>query len=449
MKYGYFSIKLIIQAVLLALTSVLFAFSLTRDDLVITKVNIILLWVVQVAFLIYYLHKPARKLAGILNSFDTGPKTGAHIEKNRFVFGINIDRELGRITDSISSLRAQKEKEYQLYHKCIENAMTGLLAVDEAGRVLAVNRAFSWILGTGRIESLEKLNEVKKGLGDWIGSVREEKRKTITLINNGKIIKLYLTVSVFRQDNRTIRIIAIQDIGPELAVQQAETMQKFVRLMSHEILNSVTPINLMTSGLISRQREAPGCPECGFISGPQRDDTLDVLDAIRKRSRGLVNFIESFRKTYTIPEPSLQKTDIADILRQVSFLFKDQLQNQNITLEINHDRRFESLMADRKLVEQVLINLVLNSIDAVKSVKNPVIRLNARIGKEGQEIEVSDNGCGMDTETMEKLSTPFFTTREGGTGSGLFFSRHVMRLHGGDLVIMSEKGRGTSVTLKF
>ena len=448
-KSGYFSIMLTVQAALLAITPVIFAITTGNENLVITRLNIMIIWFLQVGYLIYYLHKPTRELSALFKSFSGATPLAAPPESKKEIFGIQAGKELKRITDSISSLRLQKEKEYQLYHKCIENALTGLLAIDESGKILASNKAFCSILGKDKIESLEKLNDLKEGFGDYISSVNEETRKMITLVNNGKILKIFISISVFRQDNRIIRILAVEDISNELAIQQVETMKRFVRMMSHEILNSVTPINLMAAGLIMKHREGSPCMECGNIEGFNSNEALDVLGAIKKRSKGLASFVESFKKTYSIPEPVLQETDIDDIFKQISYLFREQFTMQGIRLEVNHDQESQSLMADRKLVEQVLINLVLNSCEALKPVISPVIKLSACISNGRQVIEVRDNGHGMDTATLEKLALPFFTTREKGTGSGLFFSRQVMRLHNGDMIILSGKDRGTTVRLLF
>lgn len=440
---------LISQAALLAITPVIFAITVGNENLVITRLNIMILWIFQVGYLIYYMHKPTRELSAILKSFRENTPLAAPPESKKEIFGIQIGKELKRITDSISSLRLQKEKEYQLYHKCIENALTGLLAIDESGKILASNKAFPSILGKDKIESLENLNGLKEGLGDFISSVNAETRKMITVVNNGKILKIHLSISVFRQDGKIIRILAIHDISNEIAIQQVETMQRFVRMMSHEILNSVTPINLLAAGLIMKHRESYSGREKRDTEGLNSNETLDVLDAIKKRSRGLVAFIESFKKTYNIPEPVLQETNIDDIFKQISYLFREQLNLQGIRLEVRRDKNIQRVVADRKLLEQVLINLVLNSCEALKPVDSPVINLSAYSSNGRKVIEIHDNGHGMDTATLEKLALPFFTTREKGTGSGLFFSRQVMRLHNGDLKILSERDIGTTVRLMF
>ena len=440
---------LAVQAALLAITPVIFAITIGNENLVITRLNIMIIWFVQVGYLIWYLHKPTRELSAILKSFSGITTLTATPESKKEIFGIQVGKELTRITESISSLRIQKEKEYQLYHKCIENALTGLLAIDESGKILASNKTFFSILGKDKIESLEKLNNIKDGLGDFISSVNAETRKMITVVNNGKIMKIYLSISVFRQDGAIIRILAIQDISNEMAIHQVETMQRFVRIMSHEILNSVTPINLLAAGLIRKHREGSPCRECGCTEGLNSTEAVDALDAIKKRSKGLAAFIESFKKTYNVPEPVLQETDIEDMFRQISYLFREQLNLQGIRLEVSCDKNIQKVIADRKLVEQVLINLVLNSSDALKPVRSPVISLSTYNSNGRPVIEVHDNGHGMDAATLEKLAFPFFTTREKGSGSGLFFSRQVMRLHKGDLIILSEKDQGTTVRLLF
>ncbi len=438
-----------IQAILLALTPVLFALSLNNENLVVTRFNIVILWLFQIGFLIWYLHKPGRQLASILEIIDFSGQINSLDEKKKTVFGLKVESGFGRITESISRLRIEKEKEFHLFRNCIGSALTGLVAFDDRGRVLVVNRAFLSLLGKEKIETVERLDDLKEGLSGWIGSVNSDTQKMMTMVTGGRILKIHISVSVFRQDNRIVKVMAVQDITPDIASQELESMHRFLRMMSHEILNSVSPMSLMSSGMIRKYRETVTCGECGGATGMQKDEILGVMDTIKKRSRGLASFVEEFRKTYHIPEPVLQNIPVSDMFRQIDRLFKEQLEKQGIRLEVKHTNGDGRLTADRKLVEQVLINLVLNSADAVRNVKDPSISLEWSAANDRMEILVTDNGCGMDAKTLENLSTPFFTTREKGTGSGLFFSRQIMRLHKGELIILSEKNKGTRVKMVF
>lgn len=438
-----------VQAILLALTPALFALGLDNENLVITRFNLVILWLFQIGFLIWYLQKPGRQLASLLEIINVPGQISSLDEKKKTVFGLNVEAGLGRITESVNRLRIEKEREFHLYRNCIASALTGLVAFDDRGEVLVVNRAFLSLLGRERIESIKKIDEIKEGLSDWIVSVKSDTQKMITAVTGGKILKIYISVSVFRQDDRTVRVMALQDITPGIASQELESMHRFLRMMSHEILNSVSPMSLMSSGLIRKYREAPSCAECGGAAGMQVDEIIGVMDTIRKRSRGLASFVEDFRKTYHIPQPVLQNIPVSDIFRQVGRLLDEQLKEQGIRLEAKFERGDLQLTADRKLVEQALINLVLNSAEAVKNINEPLIFLECLAADDRTELLVTDNGCGMDIETLEKLSAPFFTTREKGTGSGLFFSRQVMRLHKGELIILSEKNKGTTVKLVF
>jgi two-component system, NtrC family, nitrogen regulation sensor histidine kinase NtrY len=441
---------IVVQAILLALTPALFALGLDNENLVITRFNLVILWLFQIGFLIWYLQKPGRQLASLLEIINVPGQISSLDEKKKTVFGLNVEAGLGRITESVNRLRIEKEREFHLYRNCIASALTGLIAFDDRGEILVVNRAFLSLLGRERIESIEKIDEIKEGLSDWIVSVKSDTQKLITVITGGKILKIYISVSVFRQDNRIVRVMALQDITPGIASQELESMHRFLRMMSHEILNSVSPMSLMSSGLIRKYREAPPCDECGGAAGMQRDEIIGVMDTIRKRSRGLASFVEDFRKTYHIPQPVLQQNiPVSEMFGQVERLLDEQLKEQGIRLEVKFESGDLQMTADRKLVEQALINLVLNSAEAVKNINDPLIFLECLTENDRTELLVTDNGCGMDIETLEKLSLPFFTTREKGTGSGLFFSRQVMRLHKGELIILSEKNKGTTVKLVF
>lgn len=440
---------IVVQAVLLALTPAVFFLSLNNENLVITRFNIVLIWVFQVGFLIWYLNKPGRKLAGILEILDIPGQISNLDEKEKTVFGLKVGSGFEKITESVNRLRMEKEKELQLLRNCIGSALTGLVAFDGDGKVIVANKAFSSILGTGKIESLERLDDIKEGFSAWIGSVKSDTQKLMTLVAGGRILKINAAVSVFRQDNRLVKVLAVQDITTGIAAQELESMHRFLRMISHEILNSVTPMSLMSSGVIRKYQESPGCPECGNSAGMEKDEMLGIMDTIRRRSKGLASFVDNFRKTYHIPDPVPRNITVNDIFLQMEILFGEQLKKQGTGLRIKCGKSAGSLVADRKLVEQVLINLILNAADALKNTRDPAITLEWLADSTKTEILVSDNGCGMDRETLEKLSAPFFSTKEKGTGSGLFFSRQVMRLHKGELIILSEKDKGTTVKLVF
>ncbi|UCH20347.1 MAG: hypothetical protein JSU83_17590 [Deltaproteobacteria bacterium] len=260
-------------------------------------------------------------------------------------------------------------------------------------------------------------------------------------------LSIYATGFILRKQQ--LMLVAMQNIQNELEEKEMKSWQNLIRVLTHEIMNSITPIASLSStayGLLKNNQECEAPESMNEIIG----DVRDAVNTIEKRSKGLLDFIENYRKLTRIPKPDFRIVQVKDLFERVGNLMKDQLEHQAIDFTIQVDPESLEITADWALIEQVLINMCKNSVEAVQGIRNPKIALTAGTDGLGNPvIKVIDNGKGISEEVAEKIFIPFFTTKPQGSGIGLSLSRQIMRLHKGTLSVTSKPGVETTFVLRF
>lgn len=242
---------------------------------------------------------------------------------------------------------------------------------------------------------------------------------------------------------KSLTVISMRNIRSVLENKETEAWQKLIRVLTHEIMNSMTPIvslsELLNNNNNNLSSEAP-------LSSEDRKEISQAVDTIYRRSSGLVRFVENYRRVTGIPTPVLEIVPISALLTNVGLLFKEKAEAVNIRPITSHLQ----IIAGKELIEQVLINLVRNALDATADCSEPQIELSAGINTEGKTfIQVSDNGTGIPADVQERIFIPFFTTKPSGSGIGLSISRQIMHIHKGSLTVVSETGQGSRFLLTF
>jgi len=236
-----------------------------------------------------------------------------------------------------------------------------------------------------------------------------------------------------------------------LEEQELEAWQKLTRVLTHEIMNSITPIASLASTIDGLIREAYAKEEIVEKSEVEAlNDIQLAVQTIQKRSQGLQHFVDAYRNLTKIPKPNFQYFPIKDLFNRVERLMHPNITEKAVQFHVRVEPQTLELTADPELIEQVLINLILNALQAVEGRDNAMILLNAQLDGRGRIIiQVNDNGQGIPEENMDKIFIPFFSTKEGGSGIGLSLSRQIMRLHRGTIGVHSEPNTQTVFTLRF
>jgi two-component system nitrogen regulation sensor histidine kinase NtrY len=356
-----------------------------------------------------------------------------------------------KILDKFRFLRIEKETHYHYLQRVIEHVDTALICFDTDEQIQLVNRAAKELLGLQRISDLMALEKIDNNLVWRIRKLKTGQREMIRVIRDGRILNLSIRGTEFKLKQKKYKIVSLHDIKPELDEQEVDSWQKLVRVLTHEIMNSTIPITNLVGFAREFLVDEEGHPK--KIPGLKEEEIKDLVESLttaESRSQGLVNFVQTTKSLTKIPEPSLSEISIDKLFSRLKELFKHEMEQKKIECKLYQEKPDMVFHTDVELIEQVLINLIRNAIDALKDTKNPVIEINAHKNHSGSlAISIKDNGQGIDKESLENIFVPFFSTKKEGSGIGLSLSRQIMHKHKGRIDVESEPGKGSCFTLEF
>ncbi len=446
MNSSLFNIRVTIHALLLAITSALFVWTLSKDYLLVTRFSLGVLWVFEIFLLIYYVNKTNRDLLLFLQSFEFQDDTLTFNKSKKLPFK-PLYNEFNRIIENFRNIKLEKEMEQQYFQYSIKHVDTGLISVDEQGNVELFNEAAKRLLHLEYVQNIQAFDRVKNGLADQFRNLTPGKQDMVKLVREHEILSLSIRAAEFKLQEKHIKLISLQNIKNELDEQELDSWQKLIRVLTHEIINSVSPITLLSSTLVKMFEEDGKPRRMSALEQEQIDNALKGLQAIHKRSKGLSRFVESYKSLTKIPDPVLGIVSVEELFDQILVLMENNIATHGIQIHSNVIPADLEIHADEKLIEQVLINLIKNAIEAGKGEDDFKIELSALEKKGSVTIIISDNGPGISSEVIDNIFVPFFTTKKDGSGIGLSLSKQILRKHGGNLKVMSTEGEGATFTI--
>ncbi|NOQ27423.1 MAG: hypothetical protein GQ564_18830 [Bacteroidales bacterium] len=439
MVWNKYSIKLFVFLVSLCLTGLGFFWSLFSSQLIITNIVFLAAFISGFLFLLKYLNKTNQDLNQFLSSIqylDNVPS-----KKHTDLSHGQLNLTYHKIIDQLKDVWIAKESERQYFEFVLEQIGIGILSFNNQGEIEIYNRAASEIFGIRNLKNIKELEIIKKDFAEELTDLKSNQDKLLNF--NGKLEQLKVLVRAvdLKIKDKSVRLISLQNIKTQLEESELEAWQKLIRVLTHEIMNSVTPIKSLT---YSMQKSLSSNPEMN------KDNILKGLSAIENRSKGLLEFVESYKNLTQIPKPNYERVQIIDLFQNIKSLFEEDFELDNIAFNQRITSSDISLIADEKLLSQVIINLIKNSIYALEGQMKKSIELIAEItDKERVCIRVVDNGKGIPEEVIDKIFVPFYTTRENGSGIGLSFARQVMVMHNGNIQVQSLPNIKTEFSLFF
>jgi len=348
------------------------------------------------------------------------------------------------ICDVIKAINLEKEIQYQYLQKIIEIVDTGILSYRiDTGEVLWMNRALKDLLEIPTLKSFNSLRQRNEALFESLQSL-DEISTVITVTKEHSRNKILVAASTFIMQDVQYRIMAFQNVNEALDEAESQAWQRLLNVMTHEIMNSVAPISSLAGTLKNLIEKSKDNPQ-NII-----EDLELGIDTIMRRSKGLLAFAETYRNLGKITELNVSKVQVSSMFEHISQLMLPSLTMKNIELEIILKDPLMRIDADASLVEQIMINLILNAIEAVKESQEPRIILSAGMSAHNRPvIKVIDNGIGISDEMLDKIFVPFFSTRKNGSGIGLSLCKQIMLMHRGNIQVQSTEGEGSSFSLLF
>lgn len=360
----------------------------------------------------------------------------------------SLRKGFNQINTAFKVISREKETQYQYLQKILELVDTGIISYDmETGDVIWMNESLKRMLQLPYLRAIHLLEKRHAGLYEEVISLKPGNSHIATVHLEKSSFKILLSATAFQTEGRKYQLVAFQNVNEALDETESKAWQKLLSVMTHEIMNSVAPISSLADTLKNRLQQSVS--HLDNSNGVVED--LEVgINTIKKRSEGLLKFAEVYRNLNKITTPNLKHVFVRDLFENMHNLMQPTLNQKGIEMEIILKDPELMLDADTNLVEQVLINLIVNAIEAVKDAGNPRIILSAGLSPAGKVIvKVTDNGYGMNDEVMQNIFIPFFSTKKNGSGIGLSLCKQIMMLHKGNITVQSVEGGGTVFSLQF
>jgi nitrogen fixation/metabolism regulation signal transduction histidine kinase len=352
------------------------------------------------------------------------------------------------INTTFKVISREKETQYVYLQKILELVDTGILSYNVgSGEIAWMNETFKKLMGIPYLKTIHSLEKRDVVLYKEVLAIKTGESKVAKATTEKSNFKVLLSATAFQTDGEIFKLIAFQNVSEALDETEAEAWRKLLSVMTHEIMNSVAPISSLADTLKNRLHKSAG----HLQNNEGSVDDLELgIDTIKRRSEGLLKFAETYRNLNKITTLNVKKVLVRDLFETLHQLMQPSLEQKQIELEIILKDPAITLNADTNLVEQVLINLLVNAMEAVKEKLLPRIALSAWNSTDGKTIiKVADNGVGMEAEIMDKIFIPFFSTRKTGSGIGLSLCKQIMLLHKGSIQVQSKEGEGSSFVLLF
>lgn len=438
------------RVAMLAATIFLFCFfAFSRGDWMFSLL-FLAVSIYQVKMLIDYLDRSNENIASFLDSIRFDDLSYSFKTASDDPAVQRLHKELNEAMMKLRNSRREKDSEFLFFKNIVMHVGIGLIIFKEDGKIEIFNSAARRLLKINRAETIGDIKDVSESLVTVFQKLRTGGRELVRTKIGDDFLQLSVYAIELTLRGENVKLISIQNIQSELEEKEMEAWQNLVRVLTHEIMNSVTPISSLAGIVEEELKHHLQDHQSEPLSSEQLGDIHLSLQTISKRSEGLIHFVKEFRSLTSIPKPRPTSIDIKTLFDELTLLHKKELIDKNIQLNVSIYPEDLTISADKNMIEQVLINLIKNAIQSFEEQENKVIEIRASLNEKSRPvISVKDNGTGIDPEALEKIFIPFFTTKKTGSGIGLSLSRQIMRQHQGTLTVKSTVNKGTEFFMRF
>jgi nitrogen fixation/metabolism regulation signal transduction histidine kinase len=379
----------------------------------------------------------------LLNALENGDYTFHFSETKLSLREKEMNMMMNRIREILTSARKEVIENENFLSLILESISTGIMIVDDRGIVHRVNRTALNMLGLSVFPHLNQLRAINETYPELFSRLKNGDNVRITLTTEREELQISLQVSQIRLKRGMMRIITLSNISNELEMKEMESWIRLIRVMTHEIMNSIAPITSLSETMLFLHRDPATSPE--YL----KQNTLDAFETINSTASGLLSFVDSYRKFTAVPKPKKQDFSLNALLDKVVKLHETVIRQKNIELTVLLPEPV-MLSADENLISQVLVNLVKNAIEAIEDDKERKITISVgRLSPDRLSLHIADSGKPISADILPHIFVPFFTTKPSGSGVGLSVSSYIMRLHGGKLQHSVSKDGMTVFSLIF
>lgn len=438
-----FRVNIIFRILLIALLLTLLIYFLLVSEKYLRSTYFAIFLIIAIIEFIWYVDRSNRDFAAFLLALLQNDFTTTFSETAKGRSFNELHSAFNQITQKFKTISSEKEAQHIYLESLVEHVRVGILSYDDKEKIHLMNEALKKMLKKPQLLYLKGLESIDKKLLKTIRTIKPKENKLVKLKTGNQLLQLSLHASEFKLQGQYYKLVSFQNIKNELDANEMDAWQKLIRVLTHEIMNSVTPISSLSNTLHD-------IVEKESKNGPLQQDTINKLltglDAVKSRSGGLQAFTEAYKNLTRIPPPTFKEVELKRLLERLEALFKPNL--ENINFQISYTNPGIRVIADTDLLDQVFINIFKNALEALEGIEHPSLLISVA-EEEKIRVTISDNGQGIDEDKIDQIFVPFFTTKKGGSGIGLALSKQIMRLHNGTINVESTPGIGTSFIIEL
>lgn len=452
MIFKPFRFQLLVRLILLIVTILLFTSLYYADAYFFTKLLVFFILIAQTYYLYSFLEKSNREIIHFLESIHYDDFINTRPEKKRKSGRNLLYHDLSGILKKFGEIRADDEAQHQYLKTIVQHIGIGIITFDARGEVQIMNNAARKLLGMNLVKNIKQISRDHPNVTALFGDLKTGGRDLVKITKNDDEVQLAVYAIELSLREKTFKLVSLQNIQSELEEKEMEAWQNLIRVLTHEIMNSVTPISSLAQTM---EKELNNFLQNGSEINQIQNDTIEdfylSMKTIHNRSKSLIKFVSDFRNMTRIKLPNFKCIQVDEVISHVLLLLRQDIEVNSIIVDVSVKPNL-TINIDKEQIEQVIINVVKNAIQALvqgeKEHKSLTITAMS-YPSGGAFIRVADNGTGIEEEALKKIFIPFFTTKKNGSGIGLSLSKQIMRNHGGNISAKSQIGEGTEFLLKF
>lgn len=449
MFYQRFTFRLILRLILVNALALLLTYLIIKTELWFTIAGVGFIFIGSIFSLYFYINQ----IREDIKRFILAVKTRDHTLnfKNKATKGSfpELYESFNDIIQTHKDIQLEQDAIFQLIKNILAQVPVGVIVVkrekneSDKSEISFFNNAASNLLNVPAYRYWHRFTDHLPVFTNEIETIKNGGKRFLELKIQEKFIQLSVEVIPLNLYGANYNIISFQNIKDEIEQKETEAWNRLIGVISHEILNSITPISSLSdtvNQMISNKES---------LNSEDLEDLKPALQTIKRRSDGLLDFVKDYRLIAELPTPNVSQHSVGEILQHIKILMQPMVSAKHIKLEVLQTASKISVSLDFKLVEQALINLITNSMYALEDTEKPTIEVSYRLAHNKVYVDVTDNGKGIDSESLDKIFVPFYTTRKNGSGIGLTITRNIMKMHRGSLEVDSEPNVKTTFSLVF
>jgi len=433
-------IRLLVRVSLLTLFCFLAAYAWFSENGPLCVVMLFFV-VLQAFLLVRFMNQTNVKIAYFFESLKNEDYTLRFPESKEPKTLSELHASMNRVNQLIRETQIKNKSQENYYQEILKQAEIGIMTVNDKGHVLFANPTVKSMFNSQQLNHLRQLERVDSELFKLLSDLEPIDRKLFQLTNERETVQLLIKSTEVVLNDKPLRLVIVQDINNELDQKETDSWMKLIRVLTHEIMNSVAPVTSISESILGYYKTSDGVISKDELNENHISNTVKGLEVIKSQGDDLMSFVQSYRSVRSVPEPDKKPIDVRKLQEKLEVLFSEEVSPDNVSLVVK-PVDFE-LFADEKQITLVLINLLKNATQALTA-QGGTIELSSGINEKNQKyIMVKDNGPGIPAEVLDQIFIPFFTTKDDGSGIGLSLSKQIMQIHGGGLSVRSVVGEAT------